>query len=875
MSRYCGEKIVGPILSAAKQWKEKCLLQNGSVFSKKSLWESQYLESLEAHFINKPDEGEGDFFEKLESQLESTPPEVKQLAAEMFWVMSLCPSNVGKSKKLESISKIWLWGGESLDENHPLLSGEVLSGIGSSGTSYNTNRWRELVFFIRTLISFKALSGAQKERLMKDGWQFSEWLESIPESDSRQLRHMFLFLLFPDDFERIFGGTDRRSIVIEFTKKLRREVRKLSALEIDKILNDIRKEQIEQYSTDELDFYVPPLRDLWKTRKSKSFLFTWNPKNWEWDGFNTDRESTADGKSIILRWSCSNKGVAIGDKAYLLRTGINPRGIIAAGNVVREPFEALHWNVEKANEGKTKTYVEIEFTQILDPVVDSYISTDDLSKINIDGQDWFPQDSGIEIITKSAGVLEKLWQQILSQNTNEPINLKTEIKEPKNIILYGPPGTGKTYYLNKLVTEYTDISDHMSADEWIESVISKLTWWEIIAAALFDIKNKTKVANILMHPYILAKARIQGRGKGVGPTLWSNLQHHALVDSETVKTTDRGAPYIFNKTNDSYWYLLDTWDDDCPEVIGAVEKIKQGPSNRQEGLKRYIFVTFHQAYSYEDFVEGIRPQETEEDSGDIIYKVQPGVFRRICQKAKNDPDHRYAIFIDEINRGNIAKILGELITLIEPDKRAIYDSDDILVEGMELTLPYSGDKFGVPKNLDIIATMNTADRSIALLDTALRRRFQFEEMMPNAAVISGARGDGYIPDGDGGLIDLRALLDAVNKRMRFLLHRDQTLGHAYFTVVKDFSGLKNVLLHQVIPLLQEYFYEDWHRIQLVFKDVGPSGEKIEPQLICHESVSEIDVLGFDHDDYEDSIEYWVVPKNEISPETIRKIYENG
>ena len=100
-----------------------------------------------------------------------------------------------------------------------------------------------------------------------------------------------------------------------------------------------------------------------------------------------------------------------------------------------------------------------------------------------------------------------------------------------------------------------------------------------------------------------------------------------------------------------------------------------------------------------------------------------------------------------------------------------------------------------------------------------------------------------------------------------------TIGHAYFYQVKDFSGLKDVFLNQLIPLLQEYFYEDWHRIQLVFRDVGPSGEKLEPQIICHHTINEQDILGFDHDDYDDLVEYEVACEEEISPAAIRKIYE--
>ena len=134
-------------------------------------------------------------------------------------------------------------------------------------------------------------------------------------------------------------------------------------------------------------------------------------------------------------------------------------------------------------------------------------------------------------------------------------------------------------------------------------------------------------------------------------------------------------------------------------------------------------VTFHQNFSYEDFVEGIRPRLAE--GGDIGYELRPGIFRRIVDVALADPDRPYVLIIDEINRGNIPKILGELITLIEPSRR-IGQEDETTV-----TLPYSGDSFGVPGNLHIIGTMNTADRSILPLDTALRRRFAHVEMLPD------------------------------------------------------------------------------------------------------------------------------------------------
>ncbi|HEB9306050.1 TPA: AAA family ATPase [Campylobacter coli] len=401
--------------------------------------------------------------------------------------------------------------------------------------------------------------------------------------------------------------------------------------------------------------------------------------------------------------------------------------------------------------------------------------------------------------------------------------------------------------------------------------------------------------------------------------------------------------------------------DKALEILGEnLESRDEKKAKFDEYVKngQIVFITFHQSYGYEEFVEGIKPMmNNEANSQEIQYEIKDGIFKEICERALenednikdfnfyidklkeivkedgNDPEryfklpntkysiqyrggktfrikfddmsknHKdypvsieniiklyktsstneiynsayvkailnylktqglkdyqekdeginlpYIIIIDEINRGNVSKIFGELITLIEPSKR-IGEKEELKVR-----LPYSGDEFGVPKNVYILGTMNTADRSITSLDTALRRRFEFIEMMPDVSKLSDDYKD----------VNLRELLKAINTRIEYLLDREKTIGHAFFIGVENLEDLKKVFQNKIIPLLQEYFYNDYALISAVLNDNGMIYKDKEDDKYLQK------IKNLDNVD-SDRVIYKFSDSKDWKEETFIKIYEN-
>ncbi|EAJ6538688.1 McrB family protein [Campylobacter jejuni] len=399
---------------------------------------------------------------------------------------------------------------------------------------------------------------------------------------------------------------------------------------------------------------------------------------------------------------------------------------------------------------------------------------------------------------------------------------------PLNQILYGPPGTGKTYhtidkaleilgenlesrdekkakfdeYVRKGQIVFTTFHQSYGYEEFVEGIKPIIDNDENSQEVKYDVKDGIfkELCDKSLKNYILS---MQNENEIDLDKLIFEFANYINQDF-----LNKGNEFPLENKVSIKKILLNFKDEYRSFSLGG--SIKSPQSLTIDIIKRdYLNFKNKKILSFKD----IKPKYDSQSDyhGNAIYyfmfynKLKE--FENIQNekfKIKKEILKSYIIIIDEINRGNVSKIFGELITLIEPSKR-IGEKEELKV-----TLPYSGEKFGVPKNVYIIGTMNTADRSITSLDTALRRRFEFVEMMPDVSKLS--------MDCEG--INLQELLKAINTRIEYLLDREKTIGHAFFVSVENLEDLKKVFQNKIIPLLQEYFYNDYALINAVLNDNG-------------------------------------------------------
>lgn len=405
-------------------------------------------------------------------------------------------------------------------------------------------------------------------------------------------------------------------------------------------------------------------------------------------------------------------------------------------------------------------------------------------------------------------------------------------QKPTNIIYTGVAGTGKTYRLLQIAQQYTDYLPMINDKDLLGQLLQDLSWRDVVCLIFLDFKSKrqdlVKVPEIVNHEFFVGKAAQNAREKNLSNTAWSVLQMHTPASSQTVSYKNRASQAYFDKDNSGAWYLLpesmDLLSDLAQQLAEFQQAQRENNSQNQEfRQQRFSMVSFHQAYGYEEFVEGIRPvmaatSPATNSSSQMSYTIQDGAFLKLCQRAANDPDQRYAMLIDEINRANVSRVFGELLSLIEPDKRAG------MTNAMTVNLAYSGRTFSVPANVDIYATMNSQDHSLAPLDMALRRRFRFidcppqPELLPILYINQDLEAVNLETLYPTETIDLAKLLTGLNNRIAQTLGAEAQLGHAFLWSVDSLEQLQTALIEQIIPQLAQAAGGQVTILQYIFQD---------------------------------------------------------
>lgn len=545
--------------------------------------------------------------------------------------------------------------------------------------------------------------------------------------------------------------------------------------------------------------------------------------------------------------------------------------------------------------------------------------------------------AGLRVICESQS--ETKWpefvQQVLSLEQEAPkrhmLKVDKEMNDEKNIILYGPPGTGKTY---GIVDEALLIIDR----EKYAGIVNVPEKRQEAQNAFKGLVAQHRIGFCTFHQSFGYEEFVEGwRSQSNGSFDVADGIFKDMCNAAISSTTPSVESYHFDENNiefykmsvgsafategeDFYQYCLDKnvialgWGGEIDYTkCGSIEDIKNlynqtypeessfGPqavhrfknlmkkndivlvSEGNRKIRAIAKVTGEYVYdpnteiAYNHFravqwlvkdmnipvQQVLREKVLSQQTIYQFYKrdlLIDNIKDLLSVENKSSEPQNFVLIIDEINRGNISKVFGELITLIEPDKR-IGGENEIRVQ-----LPYSKDSFGVPQNLYLLGTMNTADRSIALIDTALRRRFCFKELMPQYNLLA--------QNIDG--VDVQQLLKTMNDRIEYLFDRDHLLGHAYFIHAKTAHQIIETMQKKIIPLLQEYFYEDWEKIALVLGGAGKTGAVNEKSYFLTKEVFNPEQLFSQVDDMflaNEKMRYKLVDEPQL--EAILRIYRHG
>jgi MoxR-like ATPase len=752
-------KDASAIFDGIEAWKERCLLGEGSVFSEEPVWTLAHLDELVSGYVKNPLEGKERFFEKLKTQLGVVSVGAKRLTAEMYWVMLLFPSNITAEKKRADIRAIWALAqsepGRALD--HPALVGPIdVGGVGSCGPGYNNHRWAELAYFITLARAWKALDRGELSRVISDPWLFASFLDAHDAKGTRQLRHILAYLVFPDHFERMATGRHKLKARSAFASRAGQAISQEFAADdsprvrLDKELLAIRRALESEYPGEPLDFYRAPLATQWRWEEEEE---PEAPEVGEGGGAPSSVQGVTRTATRIWVEKCLVRGRAdreagehaLGNALWSPQRSTDGRDIYAAMRAVQPGDLVIHLVDNERVSGVSRVAAPV-----------------DTSFVGLDGTDWAGRP-GYRVPLRDYAALEPpLMRTDFLSRPEYRDQLQTLLSSGESLFFNAKFELNQGAYLTLAPNELVTVLD----DSYFSRTGKHL-------------------------PYVPHKGTLQVEVR-------EPVASYSIEDAKEDLFFDEG----------EIASLCDLWGMKKNLVLQGPPGVGKSFVGRRlayalVGAKddtRVTLIQFHQSFSYEDFIQGYRPSE------DGRFYLRDGIFLDFCSEARKDPTRPYVLIIDEINRGNLSKIFGEVMLLIEADKRT---------RDWGVRLSYakkSAELFFVPPNVYLLGLMNTADRSLALVDYALRRRFAFVHLGPAFQHKRFAEHLKNRGASDELIAAIQARLEWLNKEIREDkdLGRGFEVGHSYFAnpeSTPNRAWYERVIRTEIEPLVREYWFD--------------------------------------------------------------------
>jgi len=818
-AKWCGDEIY----SAAAVFKDSCLIGDGSLFTPGSrIWTADDLRAVEAR-VGIADLGEDSFIDKLEAQLDGRSSEQIQLAAELLYVLLLPELDTGGPKKREHVSRILQMLPAPIEIPTELDKALDAGGAANFAAS-KAYRDAHMRFLAKLVARLKDTDDDERRRIVAVPWEFRTLVTQVRTSTDGMQANSLLHLLFPQEFEYMVSEEHRRKLIEAFQaapgvadaenadRKIAR-IRELASLGDDRAL----------------DLYEDPFQEIWKSEPSPRWVevVAWSRRLYGRSDFDgTERDFKID---IAQQLAGAKDALHAGEEQWFkeLSAAIKTRQNNLTDYRTDDRFlewckahqpHAARLLKDLWGQGDAASKLRGFLTDLPDDAVrgaGTRVSFASLLLLAIDPRRYpFYKPTARYDLEKLLGLGGVSPMEIDPESIHRPDGLAARLgldgRRVRDFLREAfpraEPDEGAVWYLTP--DQAQRVLDEFAADIDLEAGEATYAKW---IALLEELRLRMLAAGTPLRDLLDAQGIAWWLTQNTAPDDWHEadrvafkaFQKGAIVPPPPVKPPmdDARLPEI---TADlaAQLHLPQAW---LQQLLFLLTEKKQlilyGPPGTgktfvAQHIGRHItqhggstrLVQFHPSYTYEDFFEGYRPKHS--DGGALSFDLVHGALREIAEDAHKNPSIPHLLIIDEINRGNIAKIFGELYFLLEYREEAI-------------RLQYSrNEEFRLPKNLFVIGTMNTADRSIALVDGALRRRFYFEGMIPTRQPVSSVL-KGWLAAHDLPP-EPAALLAALNQAID---DEDFSIGPSYL-ITKDATppNLELIWAHSVLPLLEEHYY---------------------------------------------------------------------